>query len=319
MEYIIKKVCLKHMKELDLQLQESKLKEVKIIEQLYKEKNSNIKEIKNNINVNYFKIKNFLTDNRLMLKDEILDNEKIQKIKNKSNKLMKNIIEGNFEKNKINKLENKFIFYLLTKEYIMVNELQNIMFKTNSELKFFLEDLSEAINEVKNKVDDKEKIQNLELEIQNLRSSLILLESEKLDFEEENEMLKEKYETQAFIDIFKNMNSEDNDYLLDNFSENNKILKTLKKEGIEIQSEVESMVISQKVFMKFLKKYEIKEVEKIGKKIEISIEETKNYDYYGSEFKDNEIKNVEIETSGWKIREDIISRPKVKELINNEK
>lgn len=99
---------------------------------------------------------------------------------------------------------------------------------------------------------------------------------------------------------------------------NNQMLKILKKDGFIIPVEVESMVISQKVFMKFLKKNQIKEIQKIGKNLELTVEESNSYNYRGSEFLEEEIKNVITETSGWKIGDIVISQPKVKEVINDE-
>lgn len=317
MENIIREVCLKHSKKIPGRRNELKNIDKRIIKKLYENSFHNIIEIMNKINEKDNDIKNFLKFNKLE-NGKILNEKLLNESKEQASLLLNKIELGIYEIEKSTHLKNEFIMHLLRKQYIKNNELQKINFITNSGLSFFLKDLSDAINEENNKIDDKEKIILLESEVQKLRSSLILLESEKSDFEEENEMLKEKYEAEALIDVFKSMNSEEYDYLLDNFLKNNLMLKTLKKEGFVIPVEVESMVISQKVFMKFLKKNQIREIEKIGKELELMVEESNAYNYSGSEFLEKEKKNVIIETSGWKLGDKIISQPKVKEVINDE-
>ncbi len=120
---------------------------------------------------------------------------------------------------------------------------------------------------------------------------------------------------EAKKDFFTKLNSEEHNKLLDTLAISNHLLTGLLKSGWKAEpTEVQSVVLSIKGILKAFQSLGLSQTEKIGKKLTISSDDTKNYEYLGSEFKENEHKEVEVQTPGWKLGELIISQPKVKEI-----
>lgn len=224
-------------------------------------------------------------------------------------------------KNEIEKLRDsskRIAIYYLMKEYNLDEYVE--IFKTlrNDQSKYFLIDLIDMLEEFKLQFTSEEKIAKLENEIFELRSSLSLLSIENENLTQELEELKEHSETNAKLEIFEEMNSSSSDSLLDNFFYNDNQLNTLKKLGYEIPKELESIYITTRSFMKILKKLEVKQIQKIGRIVYLNLEESMDYQYFGTEFKDSEeLKEVKIESPGWKYKDKVISKPIVKEVVKN--
>lgn len=246
-----------------------------------------IKLKQENIKIDY-KFKNIINKN---LKKIINFNDKFNTLDqlstNDKNSIIENIREYFKEESTNKKLIIKCLIYNLLKKYNIKNKtiINNMNCKS-----FFIELLD--LNLVSNnsyfiKEDTNINENNLELD-----------------------MLKE---------IFSNMNNSSNSYILDNIAKNELQLSQLKKSKFEIPLELESIVITNKLMSKFLKKIGIHQIYKIGSILQLTLEETQNYIYHGTEFiNSNDIKQVTIESPGWKINEIIISKPIVKEVICHE-
>lgn len=227
--------------------------------------------------------------------------------------LLKNVIE------KLRASSERMTIFHLMKKYNLDKYEETFKLLRNDQSKYFLIDLIDMIEEFKMQFTSEEKIKKLENEIFELRNSLSLLSIENENLAQELEELKENSEINAKLEIFEEMNSSSNDSLLDNFFNNDNQLNSLRKLGYEIPKELESISITTRSFMKILKKLEVKQIQKIGRIINLTLEDSIDYQYFGSEFENSEeIKEVKIESPGWKYKNKIISKPIVKEVVKND-
>lgn len=258
--------------------------------------------------------------------------KKFEKIKEKSLYLTNEIFSLNlsYDEEKMEKLNrdlgeiNKLtarivIYYLIKKLNVNVKDLdisfQNI---SNENSKYFLLDCLILIKEKYSPISSEEKIEKLEKYIKELRNSLEIVAFEKEQLEEERVIEKENGKFEIEREFFINLNSKENNYFIDNFKLSQLKLKKLNIENYEIPQELESIIITLKSFSKFLKMNKIQEIVEIGTIFEINLHEIFEYIYYGSEFLDkNTKKRVKAETSGWKYGENIISKPIVREVIED--
>lgn len=261
--------------------------------------------------IDKFKVK------RIESLDSILINfDKINKIDLIEKKeLSKNIFEINKIISESSSFFSKIIIYKLLKEYNLDIYLEAFLVLKNEEAKNFIIDLLKGIENEKLNYSSEEKIEKLEREIFELRNSLSLVSIEKENLELEFEEIKKNYELRAKIALFTEINSEANNSLIDNFQKSDIQLTALRKNGYEIPRELESVIITTKSFLKVMKNLGIKPIEKTEKVINLNLEDSINFNYKGTEYKDSEtIKKVIVESSGWLCDEIIITKPSVKEV-----
>lgn len=224
------------------------------------------------------------------------------------------------ELNEINKVTARIIIYYLIKE-LNIEEIdtlfQNI---SNENSKYFLLDVINLLKEKYSPMSLEEKVLKLEGFIKELRNSLEIITFEKEQLEEKNIKEKENNIFMSEKEFFTKLNSKENNYFIDNFKLSQLKLKKLASENYEIPLELESIIITLKSFSKFLKMNKIQEIANIGDIIDINLNESFEYNYYGSEFLDETMKKkVRIETSGWKYENIVISKPTVREVNENER
>jgi len=159
-----------------------------------------------------------------------------------------------------------------------------------------------------------EELRLVKSENADLMSAYEMTQQELDDIREKTGNLEIETQRKSIIDLFKRMNSPEYGNLLDNVAQTEKQIKDLKAKGWEPPAEAENSTITIRMYHNFLKKYGITPMVDIGCELQINLDQSENYDYEGSEFKDGkEIKKVKVYAPGWIYGKDIISRPKVRE------
>ena len=249
-----------------------------------------------------------LTNLKNKINEKNLDFIHIDEIINNSNKFFKKILILNF----IN--EYKLQNYLNVYKYMSVNDSKDFLLDL---IKLSENKIKEI--KVKNENDYVEKIKDLEKENLELKMALSILENENENLNFEIEEIKINADIEAKIEIFQEMNSSQNDFLLDNFTNNELTINMLKEKEYLIPKELESVILTTKSFIKIIKRLGLKPKQKIGRIIKINLDQSNEFEYIGSEFiNSNDIKTVKIETSGWVYENKIISKPRVREVIIND-
>lgn len=249
-----------------------------------------------------------LTNLKNKINEKNLDFIHIDEIINNSNKFFKKILILNF----IN--EYKLQNYLNIYKYMSVNDSKDFLLDL---IKLSEKKIKEI--KVKNENDYVEKIKDLEKENLELKMALNILENENENLNFEIEEIKFNADIEAKIEIFQEMNSSQNDFLLDNFTNNELTINMLKEKEYLIPKELESVILTTKSFIKIIKRLGLKPKQKIGRIIKINLDQSNEFEYIGSEFiNSNDIKTVKIETSGWVYENKIISKPRVREVIIND-
>jgi len=157
--------------------------------------------------------------------------------------------------------------------------------------------------------------QDIIIEYNKMKDALIVL-SEQLDIIRDDYLAyQEQSQEEARKEFFVKLNTEGSSNLLDTLAISDHLINTLYREKWKPERpEVESIVLSIKGISKAFKNLGLTKTHEIGTKITITVSESKNFNYMGSEFKENEEKEVEIQTPGWKFGDVILSQPRVKEI-----
>jgi len=313
------------MKEIILKLAEEYLtqknirnnKDGEIIKNLLTTEENDYNKIFKKKNLSYFWFNNLKKMPKIKEKALYLTEELVSLSLNYSEEKVEKLSK---ELSEINKVTARIIIYYLIKELNIEESdtlFQNI---SNENSKYFLLDVINLLKEKYSPISLEEKVLKLEGYIKELRNSLEIITFEKEQLEEKN--IKEK-ENNVFItekEFFTKLNSKENNYFIDNFKLSQLKLKKLARENYEIPLELESIIITLKSFSKFLKMNKIQEIANIGDVIDINLNESFEYNYYGSEFLDETMKKkVRIETSGWKYENIVISKPTVREVTEDER
>lgn len=179
--------------------------------------------------------------------------------------------------------------------------------------KNFISDLVELVSK---KLSNGTGETDLERNNKDLRTSLEMTQRQLEHLEEEIEEIKAEAKKEAVLHFFQEMNSLRYSNLFDQFANAEALIKKLDQNDYQIPEEIESIPFVVRMFMNFVRKYGIIPLEQKGLKKIVTLHESEQYEYVGSEFSDNvEQKQVEIVAPGWKYAETIISRPHVKEII----
>jgi len=154
----------------------------------------------------------------------------------------------------------------------------------------------------------------LRQENEDLRSGLEITTQEVEEFRNNISLFREEEKKLAVSNFFQSLNCSQYGYLLDQMAYSEKQLQMLKEKGYQFPEEVESIPLTIRMFMRFLKEYGIFPIETGDSEREISLDACQNCDYSGSPFlTEDEKKNVRIVSSGWKIGDILISKPRVEE------
>ncbi len=154
----------------------------------------------------------------------------------------------------------------------------------------------------------------LKQENEDLRSGLEITTREVEEFRNNISQFREEEKKLAVSSFFQSLNNSQYGYLLDQMAYSEKQLRLLKDKGYQFPEEVESIPLTIRMFMRFLKEYGILPIETGGSEREVSLRDCQSSDYSGSPFLvEEEKKTVRIVSSGWKIEDILISKPRVEE------
>lgn len=313
----MKEIILKLSKEYLIQKNMRNIKDGEIIKTLLTTEESEYNKIAKKMKLSDFWLRNLSKMSKIKEKSLYLVEEFVSLSLNYNEEKIEKLSK---ELSKINKTTARVTIYYLIKRLNLENIevlFQNI---SNENSKYFLLDIINLLKDKYFPISLEEKILRLEEYIKELRNSLEIITFEKEQLEEKN--MKEK-EDNIFIakrEFFIKLNSKENNYFIDNFKLSQLKLKKLASENYEIPLELESIIITLKSFSKFLRMNKIQEIANIGDIIDINLNESFDYNYYGSEFLDETMKKkVRIETSGWKYENIVISKPTIREVAENER
>lgn len=313
----MKDIILKLSKEYSLQKNKKNYQDAEIIKTILEIKENSYNKILKKRNLSPFWINNLKKEKQIKEKSLYLTEKLIYLASNYKDEELENLSK---KIKKTNKIITRAILYFLSKKLNIenLNDLfQNI---SNENSRYFILDALNFLKEKHSPISLEEKIYRLENYIKELRNSLEIITFEKEQLEENNLKLKEENVLTLKKEFFTKLNSKENNYFIDNFKLSQLKLKKLANLNYEIPLELESIIITLKSFSKFLKMNKIEEISNIGEIIDINLDESFKYNYYGSEFSNNVIrKKVIIETSGWKYEDIVISKPTVREVNINER
>ena len=164
-------------------------------------------------------------------------------------------------------------------------------------------------------VTDSAEQERLSHENDDLRAAAEIAQHQLEALQEELEHIRHEAKQEAVITFFQEMNSAKNSHLLDQFQTAEALLKKLRQQGIEIPKEAELIPALITMFSRFLKTQGIRPKTLIGQTKEITLQESDEYEYVGSDFESNaERKTVQVQTGGWIFGETLISKPKATEI-----
>ncbi|RKU29372.1 hypothetical protein C6495_14265 [Candidatus Poribacteria bacterium] len=159
-----------------------------------------------------------------------------------------------------------------------------------------------------------------------LRAALEIAQQRFEVVNEEVKHIREEAKLDATIAFFQEMNSGKHSSLLDQLLKAEGLVKGLKKNGIEIPQEIELIPIIIRMFNRFLKTQGIVPKATVGAKMEITLSDSDEYEYIGSEWEDpGETKTVEVISAGWlyegaligtESEPIVINKPKVQEVTS---
>lgn len=148
-----------------------------------------------------------------------------------------------------------------------------------------------------------------------LRAAAEIAQHQLEALQEELEHIREEAKQEAAITFFKEMNSGKHSNLLDQFLKAELLVKQLRQQGTEIPQEIELIPSLIRMFTRFVKMQGIRPKAVVGQRKEITLNESDEYEYIGSEWEDpDEHKTVEVQSAGWVYAETLISKPKVQEV-----
>lgn len=313
----MKEIILKLIKEYLTQENMRNNKDAEIIKTLLTTEENDYNKIFKKKSLPYFWLKNLKKIPKIKKKALYMTRELVSLALNYREEEVEKISK---ELNDVSKVTARVIIYYLIKE-LSIEQLdtlfQNI---SNENSKYFLLDLINLLKEKYSPISLEEKVLKLESYIKELRNSLEIITFEKEQLEEKSLKEKENNIFTAEKEFFIKLNSKENNYFMDNFKLSQLKLKKLASKNYEIPLELESLIITLKSFSKFLRMNKIQEIANIGDVIDINLNESFDYNYYGSEFLDETMKKkVRIETSGWKYGNIVISKPTIREVTENER
>ena len=123
-------------------------------------------------------------------------------------------------------------------------------------------------------------------------------------------------ERNAVTSFFQAMNSVKHSSLLDQFLKVEKLIEHLRQQETEIPENLELLPALVDMFNQFLEMQGIEPKYDVGSKREITLNEAGQYEYFGSQFEnEDERKTVEVLSSGWTYEGELIIKPRVREVV----
>lgn len=196
-----------------------------------------------------------------------------------------------------------------TRTYLEMIHFRNI--------RLLFRDMISVLSEYKPKETNDSTVESdkaLTLTLNDLRSALNHEKSRSEKYRRELETLRTDAEKNALLRIFRRMNSNEMENMLDQFALSYENLNALRAEGFDIPHQMNSCAMCVDMFMRALNEFGIEHTLNVGETLSINLEESEKYDYTGSDFEDDEErKKVQVSAPGWTYDETIISLPKVYE------
>ena len=150
-----------------------------------------------------------------------------------------------------------------------------------------------------------------------LRAAAEIAQHQLEALQEELENIRDEAKQETVITFFQEMNSGKHSNLLDQFLKAELLVRQLKQHGTEIPQEIELIPILIRMFTRFVKMQGIRPKAVVGDQKVITLSESDEYEYIGSDWEDpDERKTVEIQSAGWLYADTLISKPKVKEITS---
>ncbi len=166
--------------------------------------------------------------------------------------------------------------------------------------------------------DPKEVLEQLEQDLEDFRAALECTQTQIEMLENRLEEVREEAARDATVTFFQEMNSERAGNLLDQFVLSGRGLKKLRRSGFVFPPEAESIPASVRMFLQFLEERRIMPLAEVGTQLRISLKDSEQYDYQGSDFADGEeTKLVEVIRPGWEYQGVVISKPSVREQMES--
>lgn len=159
--------------------------------------------------------------------------------------------------------------------------------------------------------------QRIVQENDDLRAAAEIAQHQLEALQEEIEHIRDEAKQETVITFFQEMNSGQHSNLLDQFLKAEVLVKQLKEQGTKIPQEIELIPSLIRMFTRFVKRQGIQPKAVVGEQRVITLNESDEYEYTGSNWEDpDERKTVEIQSAGWVYADTLISKPKVKEVTS---
>lgn len=156
-------------------------------------------------------------------------------------------------------------------------------------------------------------------EIEDLKAAL---EQKQRDYEallQDSELERKELKEQVLEAFYQDLNSREADRILDRVAAAEHLLKRLNSEGFAFPVELDGLKVLPRLLFKFLKKSHVQPIAAVGKRLQLSLTDSFEYDYRGSDFHDDEeTKEVEVVAPGWRLHDRMIALPVVREVAHSE-
>ena len=152
-------------------------------------------------------------------------------------------------------------------------------------------------------------------EVEDLREAIEIARQGLKSLQSDIDTIGDEARQEAFIAFFQEMNSVKHSYFLDQCLRADMQLERFKQQGTEIPREIEHISVLTPIFNQFLGAHSIQPKELVGEKIKLTLKESDNYEYIGSDFESmDEQKTVEVLSPGWTCEGRLIIKPRVREV-----
>ncbi|MDE0089472.1 MAG: hypothetical protein OXU23_27405 [Candidatus Poribacteria bacterium] len=160
------------------------------------------------------------------------------------------------------------------------------------------------------------KMEHLEQENATLHTGSQIAEHRVQVLQEQLMQTQTEAERNAVTSFFREMNSVRHSSLLDQFLKVEKLIERLHQLETEIPEELELLPTLVDMFSQFLEMQGIAAKYDVGSRREITLNESDQYEYFGSQFEnEDERKTVEVLSSGWTYEGELIIKPRVREIV----
>jgi len=126
-----------------------------------------------------------------------------------------------------------------------------------------------------------------------------------------------KVESEAKLNLFKNLNSIENSCLLNAFYQAKRVLDQLRASGwTPDPPTLESSLFFYDLFADFLKKEDVTTKFSTGDILEITLGNINDFEYNGSEMTPETIVKARVKTPAWYLKDKVISKAKIVEIMD---